>query len=110
MAGSGLTIGAHILSHPCLTRLPPEKAFQEIKGSKEKIEKELGQPVYFFAYPYGEYNEEVVRMVEKSGYLAAVTTEQGMVVPGSNPLTLKRIRVMGTYNLRRFSSELSKGR
>lgn len=110
MAAYGITIGSHTLDHPRLTRLSPEKAFREIKESREKIEKELGRPVLFFSYPYGSYNEEIVRMVEKSGYLAAVTTAQGTATPGSNPYTLKRIRVLGTYDLRKFASELNKPR
>ncbi|MDD3531536.1 MAG: polysaccharide deacetylase family protein [Candidatus Pacebacteria bacterium] len=72
MRDAGMTIGSHSRSHPYLTTLSdPTKLWNEIAGSKERLEKELGVPVTEFAYPFGQYNPSIVAMVEKSGYKSA---------------------------------------
>jgi len=72
MRDAGMTIGSHSRSHPYLTRISdPTKLWNEIRGSKEKLEKELGVPVTEFAYPFGQYTPSIVAMVEKAGYKSA---------------------------------------
>lgn len=78
MQGSGLvTIGAHTLSHPILTRIPHDSALAEIRDGKSRLEQETGAPVEFFAYPNGgrdDFDEEIVAMVKACGYRAACST------------------------------------
>lgn len=47
----------------------------------------------YFAYPYGSYTAETVKMVKQAGYELAFTTKYGKVQPGDPPLMLKRILV-----------------
>ena len=51
------TIGGHSVSHLALSKLSDNEVFYEIKDSIQKIEKEIGQPVRYFAFPYGTPNE-----------------------------------------------------
>lgn len=106
MAGYGITIGSHTLDHPHLARVSPAEARRQIKESKQLLEARLGRPVQVFCYPYGSYNQEVARLVKESGYLAAVTTVQGIAGPGCDPFTLKRVRIMGNYDMQEFIMEL----
>ena len=46
-----------------------------------------------FAYPFGDYNESSRSMVEKAGFLCAVTTEYGKAEPGDDPMLLPRVRM-----------------
>ena len=55
------------------------------------IKELLGNEVYAFAYPNGDYSEREVRFVEKAGYKCAVSLE-----PGSNSAMTPQFR------LRRF--------
>lgn len=76
-AGGLVTIGAHTLSHPILTRIPNDSALAEIRDSKSRLEQETGVPVEFFAYPNGsrdDFNAEIVAMVKACGYRAACST------------------------------------
>src|SRR5262249_32815152 len=66
LRGLGFSIGAHTVSHPILSRVTPEKAREEIFGSKLAIEKFTGETVRGFAFPNGkpdDYNETPIHMV-----------------------------------------------
>lgn len=90
MSENGIEFGAHTLTHPELTRMPLWEAKEEIERSKREIEEKLGKPVISFAYPSGLYNEEVVELVRRAGFLCAVTTNLEEVKPWSNPYKLGR--------------------
>jgi len=106
MAQYGITIGSHTLDHPRLAKISSEEALRQIKESKALIEGNLKRPVLFFAYPYGSYTADTISLVKESGYLAAVTTDQGLASNLSDVYALKRIRVLGSYNLNKFVKEL----
>ena len=51
--GGLVTVGAHTVTHPVLSSLPPEVAAEEISRSKSELERILGTPVTGLAYPFG---------------------------------------------------------
>jgi len=69
--------GAHTLSHPDLTKVPLLEAKREIEDSKTYLEDLLGHTISMFCYPYGKYNEDVKKVVEDSGFIAARTCDPG---------------------------------
>ena len=98
MAGDGVEFGAHSVNHPILTRLDEEKeVYEEIVGSKNRIETELGKPVLHFAYPNGQPQDistSILQDVRDAGFETAVTTSSGQVRRTDNPYLLKRIGVL----------------
>jgi len=81
LRGLGFSIGAHTVSHPILSRVTPEKAREEIFGSKLAIEKCTGETVRGFAFPNGrrdDYNEAAIQLVREAGFTCAVTTRRGL--------------------------------
>jgi peptidoglycan/xylan/chitin deacetylase (PgdA/CDA1 family) len=50
----GHTIGAHSHSHPILSTLTIDAQREELRRSKETLERELGAPVTLMAYPVGK--------------------------------------------------------
>jgi peptidoglycan/xylan/chitin deacetylase (PgdA/CDA1 family) len=99
MAQNGGDIESHSWSHPFLTRRRhvelDDAAYaawlqRELVDSKKLIEKHLGEPVKFIAYPYGDYDHRLKAAVARAGYTAALTCEFGKVVKGSDPLRMKR--------------------
>jgi peptidoglycan/xylan/chitin deacetylase (PgdA/CDA1 family) len=88
---AGHDIGSHTLSHPYLTRLPPDKAREEISASKKKLEDQFGRPVEHFCYPYGDWNPAVLDLVVQAGYRTACTTEFGVNDARTSPFVLQRI-------------------
>jgi peptidoglycan/xylan/chitin deacetylase (PgdA/CDA1 family) len=53
MRRHGVLFGAHTVSHPILSRVPLERAREEIRLSRSRLETELGEPVGWFCYPQG---------------------------------------------------------
>ncbi|HAJ44651.1 MAG: polysaccharide deacetylase [Parcubacteria group bacterium GW2011_GWC1_43_61] len=68
-------IGAHTVNHPRLSAISIDKAAEEIKNSKTILENIVGKPVEMFAYPFGDYNEEVKCIVGSCGFRGARTTK-----------------------------------
>jgi peptidoglycan/xylan/chitin deacetylase (PgdA/CDA1 family) len=113
LADSGLvTIGAHTISHPILSRVSESQARYEIIEGKHLIEQKLGQAVDYFAYPNGQPEDiglDVVALVKEAGYLAASTTVSGRNVSGTDVFELKRIDVTNSISTdaqNRFSPAL----
>lgn len=77
MYKSGISFGAHTVTHPILSRISNDKARAEIYESKEIIEEKLGTTVKTFAYPNGgkeDFNEVTKKILKDAGYTCAVTT------------------------------------
>lgn len=93
LRGLGFSVGAHTVTHPILSRLTPDRAWEEIHGSKAAIEHALGAPVRAFAYPNGgpdDYNESVTRLVQDAGFACALTTRRGLNDTDTPVLELRR--------------------
>lgn len=90
---NGVTIGSHTQTHPFLTKLSVEEARDEITASKAILEDNLAVPVEHFCYPYGDYDEDIIGLARAAGYTTATVTGRGHVMPGDNPLALKRVAV-----------------
>jgi len=115
MSNSGMTIGAHTISHPNLPNTSADEATEEISGSRDMIESMLSAPVAHFSYPNGRgsshLNEAVREIVRRSGFLSAVTSVPGCVRGDADPWALRRV---GVYNRHRhmpsFSLDLERAR
>ncbi|MFH1759251.1 MAG: polysaccharide deacetylase family protein [Patescibacteria group bacterium] len=71
-------IGVHTINHPRLTNLSDVEIRQELVVSKNLLEKELGAIINSFAYPYGDYDDRVKKIVE--GYFKHIYTTQNRSV------------------------------
>lgn len=74
-----ITIGAHTVTHPVLTRRWPWVAYREMKQSKREIEEVIDRPVRHFSYPYGRNNALVRTLARWAGFQWAFTTERRRV-------------------------------
>ncbi len=90
LAEQGFQFGAHSVSHPVLPDLPMEEAKREIIDSKTELQQRTGQPVDFFAYPFGRWNP-AVRAIVQEHYRGACSTGAGVVQPDADPFALPRV-------------------
>ena len=86
----GHSVGAHTTHHLALTHHPENTKRSEVLESKTTLEHVTHRPVRSFAYPYGEFDDKTIRLVNEAGFLAAVTVEPGLVSAGTNRLLLPR--------------------
>jgi len=89
----GTEIGSHTVNHVALNEISPADQFQEAVGSKKILEKELGAPVAFLAYPYGGFTAETVSALQAAAYRGACSGLPGLNAPGSAAYSLKRVNV-----------------
>ena len=66
-----IEVGAHTQSHPCLPAISIEEQQIEIAGSKLALEDLLGKRVRFFSYPYGQFTDQSMQIVQACGYEGA---------------------------------------
>jgi peptidoglycan/xylan/chitin deacetylase (PgdA/CDA1 family) len=104
-----VTIANHTLSHPKLHNLATAKEKEkEIVEANQALKYHLGIDNPWLAYPYGDYDDEVVAIAKKAGIKMAVTTDAGRVHVGSYPYELKRVYIGNDISLARFSERLNK--
>ncbi|MBU6430814.1 MAG: polysaccharide deacetylase family protein [Patescibacteria group bacterium] len=93
LSAAGMIIGDHSKSHPYLFKITDKDELrQEIIGSREILENNLGKKIDIFAYPFGRYNEEIIAILKENGFVAARTDGYKGVFHASNDLfTLKTV-------------------
>jgi len=92
----GVTIGAHTMTHPVLSGLPPSGQVEELGASKAALERLLGLPVAVVAYPFGKPDDVVPATrgaARRAAYRAACTTVPGPIVPPADRYALPRLTV-----------------
>jgi peptidoglycan/xylan/chitin deacetylase (PgdA/CDA1 family) len=77
LARRGFVLGSHTLSHPRLSLLDGQSAFEEIRNSRVLLQDRLDIQVDFFSYPYSDSDARVERLVESAGYTAACAGDSG---------------------------------
>jgi len=85
------TIASHTVSHGVLPNMNTEEVETELKESKLKLEKQVGKDVIHFAYPYGAWNDSVLKQVAYAGFETAVLGNGGKVRKGGSLFNLNRI-------------------
>jgi peptidoglycan/xylan/chitin deacetylase (PgdA/CDA1 family) len=97
-----ITLGAHTVNHPNLTRLNPDECERELRECKDQIEQRLGRPPRWLAYPYGSSSIQVQQIASRHFDLAVGTKLRFLPTHPKararlNPMDLPRI---DTYYLR----------
>ncbi len=97
----GMEVGGHTINHQTLSRLPLDRAQEEIECSKHEIEQRLGHGLKLFCYPNGTWSDitpAVKRIVQKAGFVAAVAAEEGANVHDhSDAYALLRVPAYQTH-------------
>ncbi len=109
-----VTIGAHTVNHPILSKLPLAKVTAELKMSRAVIEGALGIAPTHFSYPFGQKStagQREFRVARDLGYKTALTTRAGVLFPEHiNQLwALPRISLNGDFQQLRYLRVLVSG-
>ena len=79
----------------------------QLRKGKEKIEAELGVKVDMLAWPFGIYDDGLIRKAIEAGYIAAFTIERRHTRPSDTMMTLPRYLLSDTDRGRRFEGILA---
>jgi len=94
LADSGMQIGGHTVNHPILTQLDLHAARAEIVDGKRRLEEITDSPVTLFAYPNGkpgdDYDARHVDLVRRAGFVAAVSSVNGVAACDADRFQLPR--------------------
>jgi len=107
MSDYGIEMGGHTQLHKDLLKCSPNERLQELKGSKEDVEKLTNKNAISFAYPFGAVNEEIKKVTQSVGYSYAVSTNTGPKEFGNDPFQIRRIEITPRTTLRSFKNKVS---
>lgn len=61
-------VASHTLAHPDLTKLSDDNVVRQVEEDRKMLSRLVGYEVVGFAYPFGAYDERVVRLIrERTG-------------------------------------------
>ena len=103
LESAGIAVGNHTLTHPCLSRCTDAKIWHELQEAHDVITTAIGHHPTTFAYPDGDCDERVKRIVEATGYEAAFLFDHRLSpTPAPDRLAVSRIRVNSKASADRF--------
>jgi len=76
---AGVHIGSQTSTHPHMHLIGTAEAEQELTQSNARFLAEIGQRPTLFAYPFGEFNLDVIDVVKRNGFVAAFGQNSGIV-------------------------------
>ncbi|TWU02487.1 polysaccharide deacetylase family protein [Stieleria varia] len=95
MAGSGIEIGAHTRTHCNVAAITdPAVLVDEIVTASRELSDLIGQPIKYFAFPYGTPNTmsaEAVRLAKQAGMQGVCSAFGAYNWPGQDPYHIRRI-------------------
>nr|WP_231368343.1 polysaccharide deacetylase family protein [Thermoanaerobacter indiensis] len=97
MYQKGHEIGSHGYTHVKYTNLSRQQYEEDIKKSGEILEKITGTKPTLFAPPYGDFNDEVVKVAEQLGYKVILWSLDTIDWNNPSPQTIVD-RVMTKYH------------
>ena len=106
-----IEIGSHTLDHVNLPKLNKEEKKKQIIESKKQIENVFNIKCNSFAYPFGFFDEDSVKIVNEANYTNATTTVNSVF--DKNKYTnfeIPRIMISGRQGLFSFILKIKKGR
>lgn len=115
MTKHGVTIANHSWEHLHLLQRKPEETqeqwtqriTQDIERAQNKLTQELDTAPNLFAYPYGEFDEDLKSILKQSGYIA-FGQQSGPVHYSSDLQALPRFPASGIYaNVNTLTTKLN---
>ncbi|MDP1706349.1 MAG: polysaccharide deacetylase family protein [bacterium] len=82
-----------------------KRVLEELRISRDAIEKNTGRISNYLAWPYGEYNESAIKLTQEAGLKACLTINAGWTQRGNNLYELKRFSPPRRHSL--FLSAIS---
>jgi peptidoglycan/xylan/chitin deacetylase (PgdA/CDA1 family) len=106
LAEEGIRFGTHGLDHRPLSSLSPEEMLDQGARSRQILQERLGRAVDAIAYPFGDNDALVQRLMTECGYRFGFTTEPACSQLSSHLMALSRVEITGYDDLDHFVAKL----
>lgn len=83
----------HTHTHPHMTYMSDKAIKEEVKDGIKLFKEKLGFTSPYFAYPYGEFDDRVKRLVKEFGFKAIFNQNAGAVASFSDVYDIDRIAI-----------------
>lgn len=106
MAESGLVrFGSHTVTHPHLSALDSGEITRQLSLSRDVIEGIVGARCDAIAYPFGDYDGNVIEAAQSCGYKYAFTTKSPVFWRGGNQMAVPRFGVERGCGIEKFKAQ-----
>ncbi|MEQ8425669.1 MAG: polysaccharide deacetylase family protein, partial [Cyclobacteriaceae bacterium] len=100
-SNQNIEIGNHTHSHAYFLNQPATERYtnfvNDLEGSQKTIEESLGIKPSVFAYPYGEFDEEMKTIVKATGFKGAAAQNSGVIDNTTDLFQLPRFPMSESY-------------
>lgn len=103
----GVRFGSHTCRHEILTALSDSQVKDTLEKSFSVIREHSGDGGIPFAYPNGNFNDDIKKVVARAGYNCALTTVHGFNSRTSDLYALKRNEIGNKGDIHVFIATLS---
>ncbi|MEW8957326.1 polysaccharide deacetylase family protein [Clostridium sp.] len=107
MSENGIEIGSHTVNHDNLVEISKDKREKTLEDSKKFLEDITKVPVTSIAYPFGVYNDNVLKDSKEAGYTVGFTTDKGWANGTQNLFKINRVYVNGNSGMDVFRERLN---
>jgi peptidoglycan/xylan/chitin deacetylase (PgdA/CDA1 family) len=107
LVAGGNVIGSHTWDHHNVRKYQGKDWETQIDKPTRKLEAVTGQPIKYFAYPFGLWNRQALPEIRKRGFLMAFQLADKMD-PTDPLMTVRRIIVGGGWSLKTFSNAINR--
>jgi len=98
LSDKGHVIASHTTDHHNVKKYSGEDWDFQLAKPKNKLESIIGKPVEYFAYPFGEWNEQAIPELKKRNYKAAFQLSSNKRDSIEPLYAIRRMIVPGTWN------------
>lgn len=103
---NNIDIESHTVNHVELSGLSYEEQLQELKDSKELIDRLLNKNTIAICFPVGKFNDDTINACKKAGYKLGFTTKPGFSNFEQGAYKLKRLRINASTTVTQLDSIL----
>ncbi|RFC35554.1 MAG: Polysaccharide deacetylase [Candidatus Nitrotoga sp. SPKER] len=105
----GFSFHSHTQSHADLPTLDDSALHDQLVGARDDLQTMFGVAVNYLAYPYGHYDDRVLRATQAAGYRAAFSVQPGFNRRDIDRFRLRRLDVFGTDNAAALRRKITLG-
>ncbi len=105
----GFSFHSHTRTHASLPTLDDATLTDQLSGARQDLQALLGESVDYLAYPYGHYDDRVLRAAREAGYRAAFSVQPGFNRRNIDQFRVRRLDVFGTDTARALVRKIALG-